>query len=145
MRRRPPGAILTDGVSVSRVTDDSAASIDRVAAGARAPAEFPPVENSGAGLLRLNGYPRSVIIAMGEATRAHPVNLIDEDGTVLVTSPDFPELTTFGADQAEALAYAVAVFEEANRMGIHARMDVLRGPTPTESDACTSQRSRSRR
>ena len=63
----------------------------------------------------------SVIIATAEATRAYPVNLIDEyDGTVLVTSPDFPELTTFGAVRAEALAHAVGAFAEANRMGIHA-------------------------
>ena len=68
---------------------------------------------------------------MAEAPRAYPVNLIDEcDGTVLVTSPDFPELTTFGADRAEALAHAVGAFAETNRMGIHARMDVP-APTPT--------------
>ena len=58
-------------------------------------------------------------------------NLIDEyDGTVLVTSPDFPELTTFGADRGEALAHAVGAFAEANRVDIHARMDVP-APTPT--------------
>ena len=62
------------------------------------------------------------------------MNLIDEyDGTVLVTSPDFPELTTFGADRGEALAHAVGAFAEANRMGIHAPMDVP-PPTPTEGD-----------
>ena len=81
----------------------------------------------------------SVIVAMAEATRAYPVNLIDEyDGTVLVTSPDFPELTTFGADRAAALAHAVGAFAEANRMGIHAPMDVP-APTPTVI-ARTSQR-----
>ena len=54
---------------------------------------------------------------MAEAPRAYPVNLIDEyDGTVLVTSPDFPELTTFGAVRAEALAHAVGAFAEANRI-----------------------------
>ena len=71
---------------------------------------------------------------MAEAPRAYPVNLIDEyDGTVLVTWPDFPELTTFGADLAEALAHAAGAFAEANRVGIHARMDVP-APTPTEGD-----------
>ena len=60
------------------------------------------------------------------------MNLIDEyDGTLLVTSPDFPELTTFGAVRAAPLAHAVGAFAEANRMGIHARMDVP-APTPTE-------------
>ena len=63
-----------------------------------------------------------------------PVNLIDEyDGTVLVAWPDFPELTTFGAVRAEALAHAVGAFAEANRMGMHAPMDVS-APTPTEGD-----------
>ena len=58
----------------------------------------------------------SVIIAMAEAPRAYPVNLIDEyDGTVLVASPDFPELTTFGAVRAHALAHAAGAFAEANR------------------------------
>ena len=58
---------------------------------------------------------------MAEAPRAYPVNLIDEyDGTVLVTSPDFPDLATFGAVRAEALAHAVGAFAEANRVGIHA-------------------------
>ena len=68
---------------------------------------------------------------MAEAPGAYPVNLIDEyDGTVRVTSPDFPELTTFGTDRAEALAHATGAFAEANRMGIHAPMDVP-APTPT--------------
>ena len=71
---------------------------------------------------------------MAEAPRAYPVNLIDEyDGTVLVAWPDFPELTTFGAVRAEALAHAAGAFAEANRRGIHAPMDVP-APTPTEGD-----------
>ena len=65
----------------------------------------------------------SVIIAMAEAPRAYPVNLIDEyDGTVLVAWPDFAELTTFGAVRADALAHAVGAFAEANRSG-HSRPD----------------------
>ncbi len=59
----------------------------------------------------------------------YPVNLIDEyDGTVLVTSPDFPELTTFGAVRAAPLAHAVGTSEEAIASRIHGRMDV---PAPT--------------
>jgi antitoxin HicB len=37
----------------------------------------------------------------------------DSNGTVLVTSPDFPELVTFGDDKSDALSYAVGAFEEA--------------------------------
>ena len=60
---------------------------------------------------------------------AYPVNLIDEyDGTVLVTPPDFPEPTTFGAVRAAPLAHAVRASEEAIASRIHARMDV---PAPT--------------
>ncbi len=71
---------------------------------------------------------------MAEAPRAYPVNLIDEyDGTVLVAWPDFPEQTTFGAQRAEALAHAVGALAEANRVGIHAPMDVP-APTPMDGD-----------
>lgn len=43
----------------------------------------------------------------------YPIELTDDDGTVLVTSPDFPELTTFGDDRDEAAARAVDALEEA--------------------------------
>ena len=43
----------------------------------------------------------------------YPIELTDDDGTVLVTSPDFPELTTFGDDRDEATARAVDALEEA--------------------------------
>ena len=61
----------------------------------------------------------SVIIATAGATGmlAYPVNLIDEyDGTVLVTSPDFPELTTFGAVRAAPLAHAVRAIRGGDRV-----------------------------
>ena len=35
---------------------------------------------------------------------AYPITLENDDGTVLATSPDFPELTTFGDDPEEAIA-----------------------------------------
>ena len=38
---------------------------------------------------------------------AYPITLQDDDGTVLATSPDFPELTTFGDDREESLVRAV--------------------------------------
>ena len=37
----------------------------------------------------------------------YPILLQEDDGTLLATSPDFPELTTFGMDRDEALARAV--------------------------------------
>ena len=50
---------------------------------------------------------------------AYPILLEDDDGTVLATSPDFPELTTFGDDGDEAIARAVHALEEAIAARIH--------------------------
>lgn len=44
---------------------------------------------------------------------AYRVKLTPDEGTFLVTSPDFPELTTFGETREDALSYAVGAFEEA--------------------------------
>jgi antitoxin HicB len=44
---------------------------------------------------------------------SYRVKLQMDDGTILVTSPDFPELTTFGETKEDALGYAVGAFEEA--------------------------------
>jgi antitoxin HicB len=60
---------------------------------------------------------------------AYPIVLEDDDGTVLVTSPDFPELTTFGDDPDEAVARAVDALEEAIAARIHDRKDI---PAPSE-------------
>ncbi|MCY4624184.1 MAG: type II toxin-antitoxin system HicB family antitoxin [Chloroflexi bacterium] len=60
---------------------------------------------------------------------AYPITLQDDDGTLLVTSPDFPELTTFGEDREEAIARAVDALEEAIAARIHDRKDI---PTPSE-------------
>ena len=57
-----------------------------------------------------------------------PIELEDDDGTVLATSPDFPELTTFGDDRDEALARAVGALEEAVAARIHDGRDV---PAPS--------------
>lgn len=44
----------------------------------------------------------------------YPVDLVpDDNDTVLVTSPDFPEMQTFGDDEAEALDHAAAAMETA--------------------------------
>lgn len=53
----------------------------------------------------------------------------DNNGTLLVTCPDIPELTTFGEDREEALLRAADALEEA----LAARMAVRRDlPVPTE-------------
>ncbi len=69
-----------------------------------------------------------------------PVVLEEDDSSVLVTSPDFPELTTFGMDREEAIARAVDALEEAIAARVHDGLDIplpSRGrdavvlPTPT--------------
>ena len=60
---------------------------------------------------------------------AYPITLEDDDNeTVLATSPDFPELVTFGDDREEALARAVDALEEAIAARIHDRKDI---PSPS--------------
>ena len=49
----------------------------------------------------------------------YPIQIEDDDDTVLVTSPDFPELTTFGVDRDEAIARAAYALEEAIAARIH--------------------------
>ena len=62
---------------------------------------------------------------------AYPIVLEDDDGTLLATSPDFPELTTFGDDPEEAIARAVDALEEAIAARIHDRRDV---PAPSRGE-----------
>ena len=62
---------------------------------------------------------------------AYPIALQDDDGTLLVTSPDFPELTTFGEDHEEAVARAVHALEEAIAARINDRKEI---PTPSQGD-----------
>ena len=57
---------------------------------------------------------------------AYPIMLEVDDGAVLATSPDFPELTTFGDDQEEAVNRAVEALEEAIAARIHDRRDIPR-------------------
>ena len=62
----------------------------------------------------------------------YPVNLTPDNGTFLVTSPDFPELTTFGNDVDDALSHAVNALLEA----IAARKAKGRPiPDPSKPDA----------
>ncbi len=62
---------------------------------------------------------------------AYPITLEDDNGTVLVTSPDFQELTTFGDDREEAVARAVNALEEAIAARIHDRKDI---PAPSRGE-----------
>ena len=62
---------------------------------------------------------------------AYPIMLEDDDRTLLATSPDFPELTTFGDDPEEAIARAVDALEEAIAARIHDRRDV---PAPSRGE-----------
>ena len=59
---------------------------------------------------------------------AYPITFEDDDGTLLATSTDFPELTTFGDDREEAIARAVHALEEAIAARIHDRKDI---PAPS--------------
>ena len=62
----------------------------------------------------------------------YPIHLEEDEGTVMVTSPDFPELTTFGDDPDDALMHAVEALEEAMAGRIHAGQDI---PSPTQGEA----------
>ena len=62
---------------------------------------------------------------------AYPIRLEDDGDTVLATSVDFPELTTFGDDTDEALARSADALAEAIAARIHARQDI---PSPSEGD-----------
>ena len=62
---------------------------------------------------------------------AYPITLYYDDGSVLATSPDFPELTTFGDDPDEAIACAVHALEEAIAARIHDRRDI---PLPSQGE-----------
>ncbi len=60
---------------------------------------------------------------------AYPIRLKpDDNGTVLATSRDFPELTTFGDDHEDALLHAVDALEEAIAARIASREEV---PSPS--------------
>ena len=62
---------------------------------------------------------------------AYPIVLEDDDGTILATCPDFPEMTTFGNSREEALSHSSDALEEAIAARIHDRKDV---PAPTQGD-----------
>ncbi len=53
----------------------------------------------------------------------------DDNGTILATCPDLPEVTTFGEDEADALLRAVDAIEEALAARIARRQDI---PLPSK-------------
>ena len=58
---------------------------------------------------------------------SYPIKLIpDDNNTLLATSLDFPELTTFGDDQDDALMHAVDALEEVIASRIANREDIPR-------------------
>ena len=63
---------------------------------------------------------------------SYPIKLEEDDGTMMATSPDFPELTTFGDDRDEAIARAVGALEEAIAARIHDGRDI---PPPSKGNA----------
>lgn len=59
----------------------------------------------------------------------------DDNSTFLATCPGFPELTTFGNDEDEALTRAVEALEEAIGARIHSGQDI---PTPSDGTGAVS-------
>lgn len=61
---------------------------------------------------------------------AYLVKLVpDDNGTILVTAPDFPEVITFGDNREEALRHAVGAFREAIAGRIHDKEPI---PAPSK-------------
>ncbi len=57
----------------------------------------------------------------------------DEDGSILVTSPDFPELTTFGDSKEHAALMAAGAIEEAIAARMHAHQKLPRPASRQEA------------
>ena len=62
---------------------------------------------------------------------AYPITLEHDDGSLLVSALDFPEVTTFGDDREEAVARAVSALEEAIAARIHDRKAI---PSPSSGE-----------
>ena len=61
----------------------------------------------------------------------YPIRLEEDVGTVMATSPDFPELTTFGDDRDDVLMRTVDALEEAIAARIHAGQNI---PPPSKGE-----------
>ena len=65
---------------------------------------------------------------------AYPIHLEpDDNDTLLATSPDFPELVTFGDDRDDALTHAVDALEEAIAVRMRYEEDI---PPPSQGADC---------
>ena len=65
---------------------------------------------------------------------AYPIHLDpDDNDTLLATSPDFPELVTFGDDRDDALTHAVDALEEAIAARMYDSEDI---PPPSQGADC---------
>ena len=64
---------------------------------------------------------------------AYPIHLEPDDDTILATSPDFPELVTFGDDRDDALTHAIDALEEAIAVRIRYGEDI---PPPSAGEDC---------
>lgn len=65
----------------------------------------------------------------------YPVHLEPDGDSILVTSPDFPELTTFGEDREAALLHAADALEEAIAARMRYGEDI---PVPSNGDVCAA-------
>ena len=61
----------------------------------------------------------------------YPVEVQEDDGTILVTFPDLPGAITYGTDEAEALGHAVAALETMIAAMIGDREDI---PEPSPAN-----------
>ena len=69
-----------------------------------------------------------------ELMLAYPIHLEpDDNDTLLATSPDFPELTTFGDDRDDAITHAIDALEEAISVRIRYGEDI---PLPSPGEDC---------
>lgn len=65
---------------------------------------------------------------------AYPIHLEpDDNDTLLATSPDFPELVTFGDDRNDALTHAIDALEEAISVRMRYGEDI---PPPSAGEDC---------
>lgn len=60
---------------------------------------------------------------------SYPIKLTKDGDSILATSPDFPELTTFGEDNDDALLHAIDALEEAIAARMANREDI---PSPSK-------------
>lgn len=65
----------------------------------------------------------------------YPVILTPDEGAVLVTFPDVPEAITFGADEDEALLYAIDALETALSFYVDARKPLPKPGKPKRGQA----------